>query len=411
MSRKAFAFAVAIALHVGFAWVLFAPKPIAPLTRSGATQDAPRSAAARAEPRRDARAPRPRTRPAARYEPGEAASQFRTEAERLAYERGVSYELARRESFARLNDRAYGESIGALMRLPVRDAWPALEALAREGDDEAARALLQISVCAIDAPQRDERYRRLRASAVEGLSPADAAFVHGALDAELLSIEQDEAACRSAGLDKLSLVQLARDRLTALGRPKPPPEGRDVHAWIRYYGEAFPSSGEDTRGTWISDVAPEALRWLERFELGLTADEWRMLVESAPEDPTLVSHIAHCALRQCEALPAEAWDDALGFVERAAGFGSYPSVAAMIERHRAAGADTVAHAWAEFGMWVIEAGCHPMPSSLEYAQLARERAAVAARLTPEQFAEARRTFAAFIQAYGNNALAAQGCSP
>ena len=411
MSRKAFAFAVAIALHVGFAWVLFASKPIAPESAARpepaaheslrAADRAPRSDAA---PRaRSAARPRP---PPTRYEPGEAGARFTTEAEQRAYERGIEYELLRREALHRFYARAFGDEVAALMQLPIAQAWPALESRALAGDNRAAEALQALGDnCAFD---RGERFRGMRDGVSAGLAATDAAFVNGALDTELIGLETEATACRAAGLGRDRLIALAQRRLESLGRSESPPVGDDFHAWLEYYTRAFPSIEH-----WpaVYEPGPEARRWIEQMELGLGSTDWRELLREGSDDPALAGRVAYCAMTKCGELPPEAWDEATPFIQRAAEHGLPQAILGVIERGTRGDALPEAHAWAEFGMWVIESGCFPLPQMLEYAHLARERAAIAARLTAAQYADARRRFAALIQAHGNAALAAHGCAP
>ena len=411
MSRKAFALAVAVALHVGFAWVLFAPKPIAPLEQTAAPEPAPRADARRAEAasrttssRRTS--PRPQS-PGARYEAGEATAGFASAAERAGYERGTAYELARREAVLRYYERTFGADIGALMRQPLREAWPALERRALAGDDAAAHALNQLATCEADLAGRANTYRRLRERAVEGLAPVEAAFVHGALDAELLELERVSLECRANGFGDDRLARLAERRLEALGRARPIAPSDDRHAWLEQYEEAFGAPDSPP----IPPPTAEAQRWLDRLEAGLDFAQWTQLEREFPDDPSVTNRVAYCAMARCDELPPQAWDEADRFVQRAAEYGYPQAVGGVVERATRGGALAQAHAWSEFGMWVIEAGCFPVAQSLEFAQLARQRAAIAARLTAAQYAEARRLFAALIQAHGNEALAAQGCTP
>ena len=410
MSRRAFALVVVVALHAAFGWVLFAPKPVEPLERvaprPGERDEAPPRAATRPA---ETRSSRPGTaRAEARYEAGEATARFASAAERLAYERGTAYELARQEALQRHHERTFGPDIGRLMRRPLREAWPALEQRALAGEDGAAHALDLLASCDVAIEERGSTYRSLRESAVEGLSPVDAAFVHGALDTELLALEADARTCRAEGFGSQRLADLAQRRLAALGRPEAPPTGDDRHAWRPYFERAFGTPvGPDSS----IPVSPQAAPWIERLERTLTAEQWRALDRDPPDDATLVTRVAYCAMARCAELPAEAWDQADRYVQRAAEYGFPQAVSGVAERESGAGAYAQAHAWIEFGMWVIEAGCFPIAQSLEYAQLARQRAAIAARLTAAQFAEARRLFAALIRQHGNEALAAQGCTP
>ena len=342
------------------------------------------------------------------FEPGAPASDFATPAERAAYERGVSYELARRESLARQYDRAYGEEIGAIMRLPLPNAWRALESLAAQGDGAAADALLVLGACTAEIPERGDTYRRARANVVEGLAPDDAAFVHGALDTELLGIESDARTCKAAGLDGARLVSLAEQRLRAQDRPEPPPTGANAHAWIDYYRRAFSAPEAPQRTT---EVGPEASAWLERLDAALTPEQWSQFRRDAPEHPALAMRVAYCAMSRCPDLPPEAWSASDRYIDRAAEYGFPQAISHVIDRHAAISGLAQAHAWAEFGMWVTASGCFPIPQSLEYAQLARQRALLAARLTSAQFAEARQMLAVLMRRHGNAALAAQGCTP
>lgn len=418
MTRRAVAFAVAIALHAGFAWVLFAPKPASEASRQTASR-AQVDALASSGDADSLSAPHSRrpqrssaARPARRYEPGEAAARFATAAERQAYARGVEYELSRRDASQRYYARILGDEIAGLMQLPLDEAWTALEQRALAGDARAAEALNALSGnCSFDPfdpGRRGEKYRFMRDRASAGLAAPDRAFVHGALDTELLAIESDEQACRAAGLGRDRLVRLAERRLETLGRPEAPPSGDDSHAWLEYYARAFPPIEQSPFPT---EPSPQARRWLERIDDALDPAAWRELSREAPDDPALVARIAYCALAKCGDLPPEAWDEATHYVERAAQNGLPQAIQSVIAREVEASALAQAHAWAEFGMWIIESGCFAVPQALEYADLARERAAIATRLTAVQFADARRRFAVLIQAHGNAALVAHGCRP
>ncbi|HVF35462.1 MAG TPA: hypothetical protein VND91_09090 [Candidatus Saccharimonadia bacterium] len=404
-----FAAALVLGLHLAFGWMMFGPDaPEEPTQREPGRPadhlvDGP-DPLQRAAPARPDRAPsRPHD-----FEPGAPAGDFASPTERAAYERGVSYELARRESLARQYDRAYGEEIGAIMRLPLPNAWHALESLAAQGDEAAADALLVLSACTAEIPERGDTYRRARANVVEGLAPADAAFVHGALDTELLAIESDARTCKTAGLDGGRLVSLAEQRLRAQDRSEPPPTGANAHAWIDYYRRAFSAPEVSLRTT---EVGSEASAWLERLDAALSPEQWAQFRREAPEHPALAMRVAYCAMSRCPDLPSEAWSASDRYIDRAAEYGFPQAISHVIDRHAAASGLAQAHAWAEFGMWVTASGCFPIAQSLEYAQLARQRALLAARLTPPQFAEARQMLAVLMRSHGNAALAAQGCTP
>ncbi|HET9484432.1 MAG TPA: hypothetical protein VFO79_10785 [Xanthomonadales bacterium] len=407
LTLRALALALVLGLHGWFAWLLFAPGA----SPSTAALPRPERAAAREPapiPERQAVRGGTRDGRAAPFEPGAPAAAFDTPAERAAYERGVAYELARREAIARHHDRTYGEELGAIMRLPLPNAWRALEALAARGDDTAADALLALGACAAEIPGRGETYRRLRDSAVEGLAAEDAAFVHGALDAELLGIESDARTCKAAGLDRARLVELAERRLHALGRGEAPPRGDDAHAWLEYFRRAFtPVEG----AAFATEPGPEARAWMERLDASLDAAQWQRFQREAPADPVLAMRVAYCAMARCPDLPAEAWTDADAWIDRAAAYGFPQAISDVVDRRAQGGALADAHAWAEFGMWAIASGCFPIAQSIEYAQLARQRAAIAARLSPAQRAEARHRLATMMQSHGNAALEAQGCRP
>lgn len=342
------------------------------------------------------------------FEPGAPAGELSTPAERAAYERGVAYELARRQSLSRMYEALYGEEIGALMRLPLPNAWRALESLAEGGDDLAAEALFALSSCAAENPRRGETYRRMRDTAVQGLARADAAFVHGALDTELLGIDADARTCAAAGLDRQRLIELASRRLRARGDETPMPVGENALAWLDYYRRAFPSAEQ---ALFPEPITAETTVWLDRLDAAMTPEEWAAFRRDAPDDPALAIRVAYCALARCADLPPQAWTEADVYIDRAAQYGFAQAISHVIDRHEGERALVDAHAWAEFGMWVIASGCFPVAQSIEYAQLARQRALLAARLTPAQFVEARRHLASLTQAHGNAALAAQGCGP
>lgn len=412
MTLRAFALAATLAIHVLFAWLVFAPrasespKPPEPQP-TGVRRETPRDPQAPGSALEREERPRARTTPRP-FEPGEPAAKFASPAERAAYERGAAYEHARREAIARWRDRAYGEDIGAIMRMPIPQAWRSLEALVEAGDPVAADALLELSSCAADIPGRDATYRRLRDSAVEGLAPADAAFVHGALDTELLGIENDARTCAVAGLDRDRLVGLAERRFRRSGAPESPPSGEDRHAWLNYYQRAFPPPEVPEFGI---DPRPGTRPFLDLLDAAVAPAEWEAFARDAPDDPVLAMRVAYCAMSRCADLPPVAWNSADRFIARAAEYGSPQAISRVIEQRAETHALAEAHAWAEFGMWVIASGCFPVAQSLEYAQLARQRQAIAARLTAAQFAEARVRLAGLMRAHGDAALAVQGCLP
>jgi hypothetical protein len=412
VTLRAFALGATLAIHAVFAWLVLGPGTIeTPLfrepQRTSVGREPPQPAHAATSAReRVARAGAVRTPPP--FEPGEPAAKFVSPEERAAYERGAAYENARRAAIARWRDRAYGEDIGAIMRQPVPQAWRSLEALVEAGDPVAADALLELASCAVDIPGRGATYRRLRDSAIEGLAPADAAFVHGALDTELLGIENDARTCAAAGLGESRLTALAERRFRANGTPESPPAGENRLAWLDYYQRAFPPQGVPEFGI---DPRPETAPFLDLLDASVTPTEWEAFARDAPDDPVLAMRVAYCAMSRCADLPPVAWNSADRFIARAAEYGSPQAISRVIEQRAETHALAEAHAWAEFGMWVIASGCFPVAQSLEYAQLARQRQALAARLTAVQFAEARVRLAGLMRAHGDAALAAQGCLP
>ena len=411
MTLRAAALAAVVALHLAFGWLLFRPRaieqdavPVAQNVREREEVVDPATAAPvesdrelDTEYRAPAREPFPPSPPAA------------TPEEQRAYERGVEYELQRQAAVARFHRSQYGEHVAALMHLPVAEAWPALEKLAEDGDPLAAEALLDLSGCDTDLAHRTWAYTRIRDDAVAGLAPVDAAFVRGALDTELLGIDADAQSCAAAGLGVHRLVALAQRRLAKLGVDTPPPASREPLAWRRYFERAFPAEppGIDPR------LSQEARAWVERLDAagGLSADAWAELERVAEREPALAMQIAYCVLSQCEDVPREAQATSVRWIERAATLGLTQAVNYVIEQRAASGDAVEAHAWAEFGMWVIASGCFPMAQAVEYAALARQRLALASRMTAAQFATARARLAMLMRQHGEAALDAQGCTP
>ena len=144
-----------------------------PAARPATLRASPTGRSSRANPRRSSRAPEER----AAYERGAASTSTHvaTRLSRWLRSRRTARTSARSDRacrFPRRGDRSKRSS--------------------KAGDPFAADALLELSQCAVEIPGRGETYRRLRDSGDRRPgSPADAAFVHGALDTELLGMAND----------------------------------------------------------------------------------------------------------------------------------------------------------------------------------------------------------------------------
>ena len=203
------------------------------------------------------------------------------------------------------------------------------------------------------------------------------------------------------------LVALAQRRFREHGAPEAPPAGEDRLAWLRLLRSARSRPPEVPELSGIDAAHRRRIRWLDRLDAAMTPSRLEPRSRATPpDDPVLVMRVAYCAMSRCADLPPARLDARpTGFIERAAEYGN----AQAISRARSSSSAETralaeAHAWAEFGMWVIASGCFPIAQSLEYAQLARQRQAIAARLTAAQFAEARVRLAGLMRAHGDAAL-------
>lgn len=291
--------------------------------------------------------------------PRSFASRSRDDALERAAAAGRAHEQRRRATQLRWRDRYFGEPIAGLLRMPIEQAWPALEQLVSEGDSRAAEALLELAAgCGHNEFARDAAYRHTADEATRGLEPRVATFIRSALDEERAWQREAFAQCNAHGLGGARLA-------TFLGRPAPSSE-TSGSVFAEFMQEFVPE------GATYPIVSPHgaALRRLMDGREPLTRDEWVTLLAALESDPWIALAIGHCLRSSCDDMPP--MDRALRRQLQidAAAFGSFSALTSLAEGYGQDGDHASRYAWWLYGRWAASTGCIPIATMTDLSGIA-----------------------------------------
>jgi hypothetical protein len=300
------------------------------------------------------------------------------------------------ESIQRMRRRQYGDAIAALVEAPVREGWPALEQLAREGDRAAAEALLEKTARCEPAPTRDAAYAKLADEASRGLDPVSAAFIRAALEHELAYLRRESDECRATGFGTPRLEMLLRERRIE-------PEGSAL-AVSRQFLEEYRAEAAPVYPGPFGAV-------LERLGSDdLTTDEWITLIAASDTDRAVAYALGYlCLERSCAGMPKLPPSERPRLLRAAADAGNVRAARALAEDFANAGDLGSAYGWMLFARWADASGCNPVATTLDLADTLRGIASLEAVLSPGQRRAGEMLGAALVTANAAGARSVWSC--
>lgn len=324
-----------------------------------------------------------------------------------AFEAGWHYEANRFAAIHALNAEIYSAEVAEILRKPLGESWPQLEALTQSGNRSAGDALHDMAFQCHPGPGLTAgAFSRLSDSLQAGIPDADGAFVAGALAHELADFEDVQRQCATHGLGMGRLAAML-----GLPHPSTSPQGSELD-YLVALGEEFRARFGRGDGAIPAQSTPGAvaLALLADGQSAAAGDDLAIAIEAAADEPFVTARLAHCFHLGCGQIPALPPEELRPWQERAAGSGSAGAAHALIAADESAGELERAFAWAWFSRWIAANACDALPRVLDYAAAAQHLARIGARLHPAARMRAEREGAALIARLGPAALAATGCA-
>lgn len=332
--------------------------------------------------------------------PGDAESQ-------AAYAAGWQSEANRQAVIHALNAQRYSPEVATILRRPLGEAWPQLEALAQSGNRSAGDALHDLAFECRPGPSAASRtYGYLSASLQAGIPDPDRAFVAGALAHELAAIEATQNQCTTHDLGFARLAAM-------LGLPHPSTDPHnDELAYRVALGETFRATFGGGGGAIAAESTPGAIALFQLTDGDSTApaSDLAVAIEAAEDEPLVAARLAYCFEHGCGQVPVLPPQEQRPWQEQAAHLGSGSAATAIVEADESAGELERAYAWAWFARWVASHACDFMPRVSDYAMAAQQLARIGARLHPAARQRAEHAGVMMISRHGAGALAATGCT-
>lgn len=323
-----------------------------------------------------------------------------------AFDAGWLHDANRVAAIHALNAELYSAEVAGILRKPLSESWPQLEALAQSGNRSAGDALHDLAFQCHPSPGLTAgAYSRLRGSLQAGLPDADGAFVAGALAHELAGLEDFQRQCAAHGL---GLGRLAA--MLGLLHPSTSPQGGELD-YLVALGEEFRARFGRGDGGIPAESTPGAvaLAQLADGRSAAAGDDLAIAIEAAADEPFVAARLAQCFRLGCGQIPALPPGELRPWQERAAHAGSNAAASDIVAADEAAGELERAYAWAWYSRWLARHACDAMPRVSDYAAAAQQLARIGARLDPVARARAERAGAALISRFGPGALGASGC--
>jgi hypothetical protein len=251
------------------------------------------------------------------------------------------------------NVKEFGAGNAALLRLPIDEAWKALQARAKSGDKHALMLMNWLSA----ACDQGRTYRRtpFKPGYLAGLPEGWAPFIERLHDQQADAHEARMSRCDGVGreslrdflLDHIDRLLRSDDPEVKLGIVSDNPDDAEAIADLRELARETP--GPEVDGMLGS-------RLLRSADSSQQAEGRAILERLASDDPTIAIELAYCLAEGCDHFAANP-PAAMPWIEIAAGLGEQAGFFMMAKALDASNDAASAWAWSNYALGLALAGC------------------------------------------------------